>query len=102
MSVFSRIANVFRGSQLDAELDQELQFHIEERIEHLVAGGMDPKEAAAYVQRRFGNRLRLRESSHDVKALLWLESLLQDIRFGARMLWKDRAAMAAAVISLAL
>ena len=34
--------------------------------------------------------------------LRWLESLLQDLRFGARMLWKDRAAMAAAVISLSL
>ena len=34
--------------------------------------------------------------------LRWLESLVQDLRFGARMLWKDRAAMAAAVISLAL
>src|SRR5437667_12912683 len=37
-----------------------------------------------------------------VKALPWLEWLLQDVRFGARMLWKDRAAMAAAVISLSL
>src|ERR1051325_10622154 len=34
--------------------------------------------------------------------LSWLESLVQDLRFGARMLWKDRAAMAAAVISLSL
>ena len=32
--------------------------------------------------------------------LRWLESLMQDLRFGARMLWKDRAAMAAAVIAL--
>jgi len=32
----------------------------------------------------------------------WLESLLQDVRYGLRMLWKDRAAMAAAAISLSL
>ncbi len=102
MSVFSRIANVFRSGRLYAELDEEMRLHIEQRIEHLTAAGMDPNEAAAFVRRRFGNRLRLRESSHDVKALRWLESLMQDVHFGARMLWKDRAAMAAAVISLSL
>src|ERR1700722_19516648 len=102
MSLFSRISNVFRARRLDGDLDEELRFHIEQRIAHLTAGGMDPDEAAAFARRRFGNHLRLRESSHDVKAMPWLESLAQDVRFGARMLLKDRAAIAAAIVSLSL
>jgi predicted permease len=102
MSLISRLANVFRSDRLDSELDEETRFHIEERIEHLVAGGMDRREAERYARRQFGNRLLLRETSHDVKAARWLESILQDIRFGCRVLWKDRTAMGAAMLSLAL
>ena len=63
---------------------------------------MAPGEAADSVRRRFGSQLQVRETSHDVKVVLWLESLFQDIRFGCRVLWKDRAVTAAAVLSLAL
>jgi hypothetical protein len=102
VSLISRLANVFRSGRLDAELDEEIRFHIEERIGHLVAGGMDRHDAERYARRQFGNRLWLRETSHHVRAVGWLDSILQDIRFGSRVLWKDRAAMSAAVLSLAL
>ncbi len=88
MSWFSRLANVFRSSKLDRDLDDELQFHIEERIRALMADGMSRQEAAAQVSQRFGNTLRLREKSRDVKVLPWLDSLLRDFRLGFRMLRK--------------
>ena len=44
----------------------------------------------------------MRETSHDLKPARWLHSIPQDIRFGCRLLWKDRAAMGAAALSLAL
>ena len=72
MSLISRIANVFRSDKLDFELDEEVRFHLEERIERLVAGGMDRRDAEKYARRRFGNRLLLRETSHDVRAVRWL------------------------------
>jgi putative ABC transport system permease protein len=102
MSWISRLSNVFSARRLDAQLDEEFRSHLEERIEHLVAGGMERTEAERFARRQFGNRVLLREESHEAKTALWLESAFQDIRFGCRVLWKDRTAMGAAVLSLAL
>jgi predicted permease len=102
MSWISRLANVFRSARVDRELDAEVQFHIEARMDELVSGGMSREQAAAEVWRRFGNQLRLRESSREVKLFSWLESVLQDTRFGLRMLRKNLGVTAAAILSLSL
>jgi hypothetical protein len=73
MSWLSRLANVFRPSGVDRALDEEAAFHLECRINELVAAGLSPKEAEAQARRAFGNRLRLREESRDVKLLPWLD-----------------------------
>ncbi len=102
MSFWSRITNVFRADALDRDLDEELQFHVDERIRELVDNGMTREEATAQVMRRFGNRLRLREESRDAKFLPWLDSLVRDVRLGVRTLRKDAVVTATAVTSLAL
>jgi len=102
MSWLSRLANVFRTSRVERDLDDELRFHIESRIEQLVAAGHTRRAAEQEVMRRFGGHLRLREQSRDVKLLPWLDSLVKDVRFGARMLRKDAVVSVAAVLSLAL
>jgi predicted permease len=102
MSWMSRLTNVFRSGQVQADLDEELQFHMEERIRELTDSGMTREAAAADVARRFGSPLRLREESLDVKLLPWLDSLGRDIRLGARMLRKNAVVTTAAVVSLSL
>ncbi len=102
MSWISRLTNVFRSGRLDRDLDAELEFHIEARTDELIAKGLTPKDAALDARRHFGNRLLLRESSREVKLVSWIESVLQDLRFGVRMLVKNRAVTAAAVLSLSL
>jgi hypothetical protein len=102
MSWLSRIANAFRSSDVDRILDEEITFHIESRIAELVADGMTRDAAEAMARRQFGNRLRLREESRDVKLLPWLDSLVRDVRLGARMLRKNTLGSAAAVASLSL
>jgi predicted permease len=94
MSVWSRIANVFRGDRLNREIDEELQSHINEAIEL----GRDPAE----IRRAFGPALRAREQSRDVKLAARLESLRADVVFGWRQIVKNRTASGAAIISLAL
>ena len=71
MSLWSRIANVLRRDGVSHEIDEELQAHIDEAIEH----GRDPAE----VHRAFGSRLRMREESRDAKLITWLDSLRADI-----------------------
>src|SRR5687768_9957973 len=102
MSWMSRLANVLRSGKLQAELDEELQFHMDARIRELTDSGMTRAAAAAEVARRFGSPLRLREQSLEVKLLPWLDSLGRDLRLGARMLRKNAVVTAAAVLSLSL
>jgi len=102
MSWLSRLGNVFRTSKVDADLDEELRYHREARVGDLIAQGLSRVEAEAEAARRFGNTLLLREQSRDVKLLPWLESILQDVRFGARSLRKNAVVTGAAMISLSL
>src|SRR6185437_3883999 len=94
MSLWSRIANIFRADRLTREIDEELASHIEEAI----GQGRDPAEA----RRAFGSPLRQREDSRDVKLIPWLDSLRADAVFGWRQLKKKKVTSAAAVLSLAL
>jgi putative ABC transport system permease protein len=94
MSLWSRIANVFRSDRLSREIDEELQSHIDEAIEQ----GRDPHEA----RRAFGSALRQREETRDVRLIAWLDSLRADAVFGLRRLRKSKITSAAAILSLAL
>ncbi len=94
MSLWSRVANVFRGDRLSREIDEELQAHVAEALEH----GRDPVEA----RREFGSALRTREASRDVRLVVWLDSLRADAVFGWRQLVKKKVTSLAAVLSLAL
>jgi predicted permease len=102
MSWWSRLSNVFRAGRVEHELDEELQFHVEERIREQMASGMTREAAAAQVARRFGNPLRWREQSRDVKIMPWFDSIVRDVRLGLRMLQKNAVVTTAAVVSLSL
>src|ERR1700730_8927288 len=94
MSLWSRMANVFRGRSLSREIDEELESHIAEAIEQ----GRDPAEA----RRAFGSTLRLREESRDIRLIPWLDSLRADAIFGWRQIMKKKVTSAAAILSLAV
>jgi putative ABC transport system permease protein len=94
MSGWSRIANVFRSSQVNRDIDEELRSHLDEAL----AEGRDPGE----VSRAFGSRLRLREEVQDALVARWLESMLADANFGCRQLLKHKTLSVAAILSLAL
>jgi putative ABC transport system permease protein len=102
MSWISRITNAFRAGRAADDLDDELQFHLEQRAAELIRDGSPRAEAENLARRRLGNRLQVRESSRDAKSAVWLESVLRDFRFGLRMIRKYRKASLAAIISLAL
>ena len=76
-----RARALFRRSATEAELDQELAYHLEREVGRLVAGGMAPNDAAIAAQRAFGNAAVLKEEVRDSWGLRWVEHLGQDIRF---------------------
>lgn len=102
MSWFTRIGNVFRAKKLSAELDDELAFHIAERIDDLVAGGMTEDEARRVAARSFGNYTVQKERTRDMDIAGWLEALLKDVRHGARQLRLNPSFAVVAILSLAL
>jgi putative ABC transport system permease protein len=102
MSWFSRIANAFRAGRVDRELDEELQYHLEARMDELRRAGLDPREAEREARRMVGNSMALRETSRDIRLAPRVESLWRDMRFGVRLLWKDRVITLGGVLSLAL
>jgi hypothetical protein len=102
MSLLSRLANVFRPSGVDRALDEEIAFHIESRVEELIEHGVPRAAAEAMARRQFGNRLRVREASRDVKVLLWLDELMRDLRHGLRALRRAPTVTAIAIATLAI
>ena len=86
----------------EQDLDDEIQTHIRMAIEERVARGQSRAEAERAVRREFGDVTRVKEATRTMWGGVWLDRLLQDLRFGARSFTRDRAFAFVAVLTLAL
>ena len=102
MSWTNRLFNLFRRERVDAEAEEEVQFHLVARLEENLARGMSLEDARRDAARRFGGELHARERSRDADLVVWLDTLARDVRYALRNLAKNRGVTMVAAFSLAL
>jgi predicted permease len=98
----SKSRAVLYKSDLDAEMDEEMRGHIEMRTQQNIKAGMSPEEAHFAALRQFGGVESIKETCREERGVVWLEHLVQDVRFGVRLLRKNPGFTAAAILTLAL
>ena len=101
MRILRRLRWLATTRQLDAELDEELRFHVDMSARRYIADGMDERSAVARARRELGAS-HLRDAARDARGVRPVEDFVQDVRGGLRMLVRQRTYAIVAVLTLAV
>jgi hypothetical protein len=97
-----RLQTLIQRSARDNELDDELRFHLQHQTEKYVKLGMSEAEALRRARLEFGGVAQVKDQCRDARGVSLVETLVQDLRFSARILLHAPVFTACAVLTLAL
>src|SRR5215470_15770016 len=101
-TLMARLRALFRRESVLRDIEEELRVHVEMETETNIKRGMPPDDARTAALKSFGNLGRNTERGYDIRGGGWLETLWQDLRYGARALLKNPGFTLVAVITLGL
>jgi macrolide transport system ATP-binding/permease protein len=101
-TIVRRVAALFHRRWLDRDLDEELRSHLELSIEHNLGKGMSPTDARREALCSFGGVEQTKQLYRDQRGLPMIETTLQDLRFGLRMLRRSPGFSILAILCLTL
>jgi len=93
---------IFRRRRIYEDMAEEIQAHLEEQVDALVAEGMTRADAEAAAKRHFGNVTRIEEKGREAWMMPNLERLLADLRFALRRLVASPGFSLTAILTLAM
>src|SRR5689334_16110562 len=96
-----RLTKLFSRRQIYSDLSREIQQHLEEKTEALVAGGMPQEQAEREAKREFGNPALLEETAREEWAWPTLESVWADVAYAVRQMRRSPGFTAMAIATLA-
>jgi len=97
-----RLKSIFRRRRVEDELDEELRFHLEQKIEQGIAEGLSPEEARYQALRAMGGLDQKKEEIRDTRGIHWLTDFVDDVRYAFRSLRRAPGLTAVVVVTIAL
>jgi len=96
------LRQLFHRRKIEADMAEEMRFHLEQRMADQVADGLPPEEASFAAQRKFGNLASIQEQAREGRGWRWLGNFLRDLHLSGRSLLKSPGFTFLAILTLAL
>jgi len=97
-----RLRSLFQRHAMESEMDEELRAHLDRQVEKGMQAGLTREEARRRARIEFGGHEQLKEECRDARGVSLIETLVQDIRYGLRILARTPVITSVAILSLAL
>jgi hypothetical protein len=97
-----RLRSLFRRNAVENELDEELQFHLEQQVEKHVRSGLTREDAMRQTRLEFGGLGHVKEDCRESRGVTFLETGARDIRYAVGQLLRTPAFTITVLLTLAL